>query len=173
MGAPVALLYGARNPDHPAALVALSGFVRWDHQRLVEAFRRSVGDEVAELADRVYAGREVSDEEWARVFAAFGPHVPDEHTLARRVTHWELNEHGRAVLGRVDLVASLSSVRAPAVVVVGTRDPVTPVAASEEIVAALPVHAQLAVLEGAGHFPWLDEPVRLRAVLSELIGRVA
>src|SRR5438093_610731 len=53
-----------------------SGFARWDTPRMVEGFRRVAGDEVAEIAGRSYAGQEVPDQEWARVFAAFGPHVP-------------------------------------------------------------------------------------------------
>ena len=85
MGGPIVLLYGARHPGHAAGLIVQSGFARWDAPRLVEGFRRVAGDEVAEIAGRSYAGEEVPDEEWARVFAAFGPNLPDEEQrLARR-----------------------------------------------------------------------------------------
>ena len=172
MGAPVALQYGARHPDHPSGLVALSGFARWDHARLVEAFRRRAGDDVASLADRVYAGAEVSEDEWQRVYAAFGPRVPDAETLARRVVHLDMRARGMAEVAAVDIVDQLSRVTVPTLVVTGTLDPVTPVSASQEIAAALR-HARLEPLEGAGHFPWLDEPVALRAVLSSFVAEAA
>ena len=168
MGAPVALLYGARHPGHASGLVVLSGFARWDHSRLVEGFRRCAGDEVADLADRSYAGGELTDDEWARVFASFGPHVPDGQTLARRATHPELGAYGLARIRAVDLLDRLSTVSAPTLVVVGTRDPVTPLGAAEEVVTALPPgRGQLEPLPGAGHFLWLDQPRRLRALLSQ------
>jgi pimeloyl-ACP methyl ester carboxylesterase len=44
---------------------------------------------------------------------------------------------------------------------VGVLDPITPVAAAQEIVDALPKGiATLGVVEGAGHFPWKDAPDR-------------
>jgi hypothetical protein len=49
---------------------------RFDLVRLVEGFRRVAGDDVAELARGSYSAGTVSDEEWARVFAAFGPGSP-------------------------------------------------------------------------------------------------
>ena len=73
MGGPVVLLYGARHPGHAAGLAVLSGFARWDPTRLVEGFRRVAGDDVAEIAARSYAGEEVSDQDAALVYAAFGP----------------------------------------------------------------------------------------------------
>ena len=45
---------------------------------MVEAFRRVAGAEVAEIARRSYSGEKVPEEEWARVFAAFGPRLPDK-----------------------------------------------------------------------------------------------
>jgi pimeloyl-ACP methyl ester carboxylesterase len=170
MGGPIVLLYGARHPGHAAGLVVQSGFARWDLPRLVEGFRRVAGDEVAEVAARSYAGEEVPDEEWARVFAAFGPRVPAEEELARRRQNLELNPHGMGLIRRIDIVDQLSRVDAPTLVAVGELDPVTPVAASEEIVRALPQGiVQLDVIEGAGHFPWMDAPERYWPTIIEFI----
>lgn len=60
---------------------------RFDLERLVEGFRRIGGDDVAELARRDYRGDDVTDAEWASVFAAFGPqvlalHGPDRSTVS-------------------------------------------------------------------------------------------
>jgi len=83
MGGPIVLLYGARHPEHARGLIVQSGFARWDHSRLLDNFRRVGGDQVAKIADRSYAGQDVPDQEWARVLAAFGPHLPDQCRHAR------------------------------------------------------------------------------------------
>jgi proline iminopeptidase len=166
MGGPIVLLYAARHPGHAAGVIVQSGFARWDTPRMVEAFRRVAGDEVAAIAGRSYDGEEVSDEEWARVFAAFGPHRPDaerEATVPRNVA---LNEHGMELIRRLDVVGALGGVDCPVLVCVGELDAVTPLGAAEEVVRALPDGlARLAVVEGAGHFPWLDAPERYWATI--------
>jgi pimeloyl-ACP methyl ester carboxylesterase len=94
MGGFVAMLYGARHPGHAAALVLQSTNARFDLARLVEGFRRFGGDDVAELARRDYGGDPVTDEEWDRVFAAFGPRVPDQQQLGRRIRNPDLGARG-------------------------------------------------------------------------------
>jgi pimeloyl-ACP methyl ester carboxylesterase len=170
MGGPIALLYGARHPGHASGLIVQSGFARWDLPRLVEGFRRVAGDEVADIAGRSYRGETVPDEEWARVFAAFGSRVPDEEQRARTPKNLELNAHGIEVIRRLDIVDQIGCVDCPTLVSVGELDPVTPVAAAEEIVGALPEGiAQLDVIAGAGHFTWLDAPDRFWAMIIEFI----
>jgi pimeloyl-ACP methyl ester carboxylesterase len=172
MGGPIVLLYGARHPGHAAGLIVQSGFARWDAPRMVEGFRRVAGDEVAEIAGRSYRGDEVTDEEWARVFAAFGLHVPDEERQAGTPKNLELNSHGMELLRQVDIVDQLSRVDAPTLVSVGELDPVTPVDAAEEIVGALREGlAQLKVIAGAGHFTWLDAPDRFWPIIIEFVQR--
>jgi pimeloyl-ACP methyl ester carboxylesterase len=171
MGGPVVLLYGVRHPGHAAGLVVQSGFARWDMARMVEGFRRVAGDEVAEIARRSYADEPVPDEEWARVFSAFGPHLPDEEREAHTPQNLELNSHGMELIRRLDIVDQLRHVDSPTLVSVGELDPVTPVAAAEEIVDALPEGvAQLEVIEGAGHFTWMDAPDRYWPMIIEFIG---
>jgi len=173
MGAPIVLLYAARHPGHAAGLVIQSGFARWDHARMVAGFRRAAGDEVAEIASRSYAGEKVSDEEEARVRAAFGLHLPDEAREAHTPQNLELNPHGMDLIRRLDIVRQLGQIDAPTLVSVGDADPVTPVGAAEEIVHALPEGvAELDVVEGAGHFTWMDAPDRYWPVLIEFVGRV-
>jgi pimeloyl-ACP methyl ester carboxylesterase len=170
MGAPIVLLYGARHPGHAAGLIVQSGFARWDPARMVDGFRRAAGDEVAEIARRSYAGEEVPDEEWARVYAAFGPNLPDNERKARTPQNLELNWHGMELIRRLDIVDQLSRVDSPTLVSVGELDPVTPVAAAEEIVGALPEHvARLEVVEGAGHFTWMDAPDRFWSLIIEFV----
>ena len=170
MGGPIVLLYGARHPGHAGGLIVYSGFARFDIPRLVEGFRRVAGDEVAEAAGRSFRGEEVPDEEWSRVAAAFGPHVPDKEQAARPQKNLELNSPGMDVTRRTNIVAQLSAITSPTLVAVGELDPVTPVGASQEIVDALPEDvAQFEVVSGAGHWGWKDAPERFWPMIADFI----
>jgi proline iminopeptidase len=170
MGGPIVLLYGARHPGHAAGLVVLSGFARWDPARLVEGFRRVAGDDVAVIAERSYAGEDVPDQEWARVYAAFGPNLPDEKRRALVPKNLALNSHGMELIRRCDIVDQLGRIDSQTLVVVGELDPVTPQDGAEEILGVLPEGmARLHVLEDAGHFHWLDVPGPFWAMLVEFV----
>lgn len=65
---------------------------------------------------------------------------------------------------------SLTAIRAEVLVVVGDRDALTGAAVADNFVAAIP-RAHVAVLSGAGHFPWVDEPDAFRSVVEEFLSR--
>ena len=170
LGGPIVLLYGARHPSHAAGIVVQSGFARWDTPRMVEAFRRIAGDEVAEIAGRSYAGESVSVAESDRVFTAFGPHRADPERKANTPQNLELNSHGMDLVRQLDIVDQLSQIDVPTLVTVGDLDPVTPIAVAEEIVGALPEGiAQFEILDGAGHFSWMDVPEIYWAMIIKFI----
>jgi hypothetical protein len=106
-------------------------------ERLVDGFRRAAGDEVARLAGPDYADDPVTGQEWAEVFAAFGPHVPSSEQLARRVRNLELAQPGMELLRRLDVTDHLSDITCPSLACVGAHDPMTPVAAAREIMDGL------------------------------------
>ena len=133
-GGMVVLLYGARHPGHAGGLVLQSTMARFDLDRLVKGFRRFGGDEVAELARRDYGnGPPLTDAEWVRVFAVFGPQVPDAEQLARRQRSEALGTRGADLLTTFDGVDQLGRIASPTLVSVGAFDAVTPVEASQEI----------------------------------------
>ena len=170
MGGFVAMLYGARHPGHAGALILQSTMARFDLARLTEGFRRIAGDEVAELARREYAGESTTDDEWARVYAAFGPNIPSKEEAARKVRNPDVGGPGMELMRKLDVVDQLARITCPTLVCVGALDAGTPVAASQEIVAALaPGIGRLEVIEGAGHFPWLDVPDRYGSVISAFV----
>lgn len=171
LGGFVTILYGARHQGHAGRLVLQSTTARNDVERLVEGFRRVGGDDVAATARRVYgAGEKVSEEEWSRCFAAFGPVVPDPDELGRRRQNLSLGPRGSALLRSLDIVDQLARIDVPTLVCVGELDPVTPVEASREIAEALPdAVGRLEILPGAGHFPWLDVPETYWSLLEAVL----
>jgi proline iminopeptidase len=157
LGSAVVALYGAQHPGHAAGLALLAPLARFDLARVADGFRAVAGDEVAELAQRVYAGHAVSDAELARVFAATGPNRPRASELARIVVNRELAGPGLKLLPDLDILDQLGTVASPTVIYAGGLDPLAPVAAGREIVEALPAgRGHLRVIDQAGHFPWLD-----------------
>ena len=77
------------------------------------------------------------------------------------------------LIRRLNIVDQLSTIDCPTLVSVGELDPVTPIAAAEEIVDALPEGtAQLEVVDGAGHFAWMDAPERYWPMMVEFVGSV-
>jgi pimeloyl-ACP methyl ester carboxylesterase len=170
MGAAVVLFYGIRHPDHATGLVVHGGFARFDIPRLVDGFRRVAGDEVAAIADRSYRGDDVAPDEWERVFAAFGTHPPTKDESARWPKNNELHPIGMQRIREVDIVDQLHRVKVPTLVVVGEFDPVTPLAASEEIVASLREGVgELRVVADAGHFSWKDAPEEFFGEITDFV----
>jgi pimeloyl-ACP methyl ester carboxylesterase len=66
------------------------------------------------------------------------------------------------------LLAGLKQVTAPVLVVGGERDALTGVDSVHAVAASFPA-AQAAVLDRAGHFPWVDEPDALRTVVADFL----
>ncbi len=171
MGGMVAAVYAIRYPDQPGGVMLLGTWVRFDLDRLTEGFRRVAGDDIARLARREFADDPVTEDEWAGVFAAYGPNVPSPEALARRRRNTDLDSLD--VLETIDLIADLPRIVAPTLVLVGELDSVAPVEASQEIAAGLaPGVGRLEVIPGAGHFPWLDQPAAFWKVVTGFVTAV-
>ena len=63
---------------------------------------------------------------------------------------------------------SLRSVDVPVLVVVGEHDALTGVAVADRFADALP-RAEVALINGAGHFPWVDQPAVFAQVVSAFL----
>jgi proline iminopeptidase len=172
LGGYVAMLYAARHPGHPAALVLQSTNARFDLERIVAEFRRRGGDDVAQIVRRVYGGdkQSVAAADWARCWRLFGPWVVGDEERARTVVNAQLNAPGLALMRSFDVVDRLARIECPTLVCVGELDPITPVDAAREIAAAMRAGvARLEVLADAGHFPWKDVPERYWSLLTGFI----
>jgi pimeloyl-ACP methyl ester carboxylesterase len=172
LGSFVAMIYAARHPGHPGALVLHSALARFDLARIVDEFRRAGGDEAAAIAERVYGGdrQSVTPEEWATCWKLFGRWVPGDLERARTVVNQALNAPGLERMRELDVLDQLARADCPTLVVVGELDPITPVAAAREIVDALPEGVgRLEVFEEAGHFTWRDAPDRFWPLVLDFV----
>ena len=174
MGGFVAMLYGARTR---AMRRASSCRGRWRASISTawsKASARPAATRWPSWPGATTAARAVTDAEWARVFAAFGPNVPDPDALARRTGNPAISAPGFQRFQELDVVAQLGRIDRPTLVCVGALDGVTPPDASREIIAALaPGIGRLEVIEGVGHFPWLDAPERYWSIVGAFVDDVA
>jgi pimeloyl-[acyl-carrier protein] methyl ester esterase len=80
----------------------------------------------------------------------------------------EALREGLVILSQTDLRARLSEVRAPARIIHGGRDRLTPPAAARALAAGLP-HARLDVIAAAGHAPFLSHAREFNACLDDFL----
>ncbi len=73
-------------------------------------------------------------------------------------------------LAGVELLPALASVQAPALVLTGRADRITPPQVAEQIAAALP-QAELRIFERSGHRPFIEEPADWAARVSSFMRR--
>ena len=172
LGGMVALVFAARYPGVPGALVVQSAPGRFDVGRLVEELRKRGGDEVAATAERVYGGdsESVTPEEWSHCWALFGPHVVEGEERARTIVNPELNVQALPLLQGFDALDQVGAITCPTLVCTGELDPVVPPDAARELAEAIR-GARLEVLADAGHFPWKDVPDRYWALLLDFVGK--
>jgi pimeloyl-ACP methyl ester carboxylesterase len=71
-----------------------------------------------------------------------------------------------AIMGRVDTRADLSSIRCPALIVVGDGDQLTPLALAKEIAEGIG-GARLAIVPECGHLSTLEQPAFVARILVE------
>lgn len=76
-----------------------------------------------------------------------------------------------AILGH-DVTEALPYMDVPVLVIAGAHDRLTPIEAATRIVEAIP-GAELAVVEGAGHSPMLEQPEEFNALVRRFMARVA
>lgn len=75
-------------------------------------------------------------------------------------------ERGFYAFGDVDR----GTITAETLVVAGGADLLTGVAAAEAVAASIP-GATLTVMEGVGHYPWVESPAAFSALVEEFLGR--
>src|SRR5712691_9613145 len=172
-GGVVALAVAARYPDLPSKLIVSSSLAKFRPDRAFPMFERLGGPEVRAVAERHFRElTEETSEEFLRVcLPVYNPTPMNPDVIARVRLKLEVGRHFfRNEFLTANLLPELQSIRCPTLVLGGELDPITPVADSQDIAAAIP-QAELRIFEGAGHGVFRDKPEEAVAVIREFVLR--
>jgi len=168
-GAAPAVYAAAERPDLVAGLVLIGPFVRRQH---MPALMRG--------ALRVMTAGPWKVRAWGAFYDTLYPSAkPADHREHRRALLTNLAEPGRfeALRGMVfrddtSIEARLGSVRAPTLVVMGSKDPDFPDPAAEAHAVADALAGDVAMIDGAGHYPHVEMPHDTNAVIARFVRAV-
>lgn len=168
MGGYVALEVMRRAPQRVQRLALLSTQPRADSPE--QAARRKKLFEEAELGgfQDVIAGFPALLFHESRL--AEPPMIKAFDEMAWRVGKEAFLRQQRAIMGRVNSVASLSAISCPTLVLCGRQDLITPLANSQ-LMAETIAGAALIVLEDCGHMAPMERPEAVNAALREWMER--
>jgi proline iminopeptidase len=172
----VAQAYATRHPEHPAKLILASTAPCMRRDRIADMFERLGGPQARTLAEAFW--RDASDE------AALGPYLETcfplynqtpqgTDLLTRTIMNADLLGDFFGLEGEgqsFDFRADLAKIQCPTLVMTGEFDPVTPVAQSQDIAAAIPGGlAELHIFKGCGHGAERDDKDAALKVMREFI----
>ena len=175
----VAQAFAARHPDRLRALILANTAARFDFPTMYAAFGEQGGPEARAAAEAYWGAPSVAARRhYAEICL---PHyyvsARDRSDMFQRIRMQDdvaLHFNGPAnEMGRMDHRAALANIACPVLVFAGERDPVTPPAFSEAIVAALPPHlTTYECMAQAGHGLFEDQPEAAMAILKAFVRRV-
>lgn len=170
-GANIVLRYAERYPAHVARVLLITPSTRaigidiTDEARTAVARSRAAepwyGEASAALT-RIQAG-EASVEDWNAIAPFSYGRWDDAAATYNAEMDASLNSQAAAAFGAKGAFdppttrAALSTLPAPVTIIAGALDVGLPPATMEELAELFP-DAELTMLEGAGHFPWFDQP---------------
>lgn len=173
----VAQAYATRHPDHVGKLILVSTAARFDFDMMFDAFEQIGGAEARKAAEDYWLDPDVpSRRRYAEIcLPLYFQRTPDPDMFKRIVLKDDValwfngpkNEQGR-----MDFRDALGRLTCPVLVLAGQQDPITPVAFSEAIAAALP-HGlgQFERFADAGHGVVGDVPNQALDVIRGFIAR--
>lgn len=180
-GGHIALEYTLRHPDNVIALVLrdTAASNAYQNKATRTALESGLPGVDREMLLRLFEGRVKDDEEFRRSYAAiqplyavnFDPARAEEHLSRIRFRHETHNWAFSRNQPNFDLVARLTEIRVPTLVICGRHDWITPLEASEEIAREIP-GARLVVFDHSGHGPQTEEPERFHQVVRDFLREV-
>jgi pimeloyl-ACP methyl ester carboxylesterase len=172
-GGMVAMSYATRHPEHPAKLVLSSTAARLTPDRSLAMFEQLGGAEVREAARRFFENPspETIPDFQKKCLPVYNRNPTGPEFTSRSVTNFDLTyEFFRHESNSYNFLPSLKRIKCPTLITAGKLDPITPLADSQDIAAAMaPGLARLEVFENAGHGVHRDEPDRFFKLLNEFI----
>lgn len=173
----VAQSLALRHPDHVGRLVLSSTAAKFRLDRCLDTFLRLHGTRAREMAEAFWhaPGDAARVRDYIDVcFPLYNPRPRPPEAAKRSTFNPAMLAHFFAPDGegfRFDFRDRLKDVRCPTLVLAGALDPVTPIADSDDIAAALPAHlARYEKFPDAGHGVSIDSPERYFAVLRDFVG---
>ena len=172
-GGMVAMSYATRHPEHPAKLVLSSTAAKMRQDRQLDMFEKLGGEEVRQVARRFFddPGPDTMGEFERKCLPVYNRIPMGPEFTARSVTNFDLTAEFFKHEGKTfDLLPALAKIKCPTLIMAGDRDPITPLADSKDIAAAIPAgRARLEIFPNAGHGAHRDEPDRFFSVLKEFV----
>lgn len=171
----VAQAFATRYPDALGKLILISTATKFDFQKVFEAFDRIGGADARQAAENYWLNPTT---ETRTAYATtclplytVGGMAPE--WLARTIRRDDVAIHFNGPhneQGRMDFREPLANVTCPTLVMAGERDPITPIAFSEQIVACLTnASVQFERFPASGHGIVGDETDRAMRVLRSFI----
>jgi len=179
LGALMAASFARRYPKRVTALVlsdAAAGHGKLDEEERNEKLMQRL-DDVAELGPAGMAEKRVGKLLGSK--AATGARNAALRVMSR------IRPRGYAQAARMlssgDIFAELAGCRAPALVVCGAEDQVTPPESNRKIAAAFggaaiggaAIGARFELIEGIGHLPYIEAPERFNALVAAFLSKAA
>jgi proline iminopeptidase len=169
----VAQRYLERHPEHPSKVILSSTSPHMCLERKAAMFEKFGGPEARAACERFWA--DPNSETWAD----YGVHCrhlynttpQDPHGGARTIHEFDILFRSAAGEQRtMNLLPGLAKAQCPVLVMVGSEDPVCPVADARDIAAALPQQwMQYREFPNVGHGAWRDDADAAIAELRRFI----
>jgi pimeloyl-ACP methyl ester carboxylesterase len=161
----VAQAFATRYPDELSKLILSGTAATMRYDRIFAMFERLGGPKARDVAERFWRDASNADALASYLetcFPLYNQTPQDPGMVTRSVMNPDVLGHffGPGGEGHTfDFLPELKKVRCPTLVMVGDADPVTPVAQSEDIAAALPQNlVRLECFAGCGHGVERDDP---------------
>jgi proline-specific peptidase len=172
-GGMVAIAYAARHPDHPAKLVLASTAAKMREDRSLDVFEKLGGADARAVAQRFFENptpqaMAVYVERCLPLYTRrpVGPEMITRSVMNRELTAYFFTGE----IHTFDLLPALTRIKCPTLITAGELDPITPIANSEDIAAAIaPGLVRFERFPDAGHGVQRDDPERFFRVLREFI----
>ncbi len=172
MGAAAVAWAAAEAPELVNRLVLIGPFVRDVPPR------SKIGDWLFKALIRAALAGPWAQKAWGMAYGSFYKNKPADFDAYRTALVANLGEPGRldalkAMISanKADVAARLHEIRKPVLVVMGTADPDFPDPKAEaETVAGL-LHGTVRMVEDTGHYPHVEKPDVVAALLTDFIGR--
>lgn len=172
MGAAAVAWAAAEAPELVDRLVLIGPFVRDVPPK------SKIGDWLFKALIRAALAGPWAQKAWGMAYGSFYKNKPADFDAYRAALVANLGEAGRLdalkamiAASKADAAARLHEVRKPVLVVMGTADPDFPDPKAEaETVAGL-LNGTVRMIEDTGHYPHVEKPDVVAAVLTDFIGR--